>query len=139
MPVSTYWRALAYGNGVFVAVAGGEYQLNYAATSPDGITWTQRTLPASTYWSGITFANGVFVATAVTSGYASNIAATSPDGISWTKRTLPGTGYWRPITYGEGICVVLNSDTNNSTLSALDTAGIVGIPTYVATEYLRIA
>ena len=49
-PASASWRSVAYGNGVFAAIA------NYstiAASSTDGITWTARTLPVSTYWRSV--------------------------------------------------------------------------------------
>jgi hypothetical protein len=38
-------------SGVFVAVAEGPSTI--AASSTDGITWTQRTLPTSLYWFGV--------------------------------------------------------------------------------------
>jgi len=44
-----------------------------AATSADGITWTQRTLPANTGWSSVTNGASTFVAVA----NSSSIAATS--------------------------------------------------------------
>jgi hypothetical protein len=83
LPVNATWACVAYGNSVFIAVAGGPS--NIAATSTDGITWTQRTLPSSQVWQLVAFGAGVFVA--VVRG--SNVAATSPDGITWTQRTLP--------------------------------------------------
>lgn len=36
----------------FVAVAYGG---TVAATSPDGVTWTARTLPSSASWSSVTY------------------------------------------------------------------------------------
>ena len=47
---------------------------NRVMTSPDGVTWTARTLPSWQYWSSVTYGNGVFVAVAG----SSNVAATSP-------------------------------------------------------------
>jgi hypothetical protein len=43
-----------------------------AATSPDGITWTQQVLPISATWYSVTYGNGVFVTVA----QSSTIAAT---------------------------------------------------------------
>jgi hypothetical protein len=45
-----------------------------AATSADGITWTQRTLPTSTNWVSVTFGNSTFVSVSE----VTSIAATSP-------------------------------------------------------------
>ena len=99
IPVSTTWFSVTYGNGVFVAVNN----TNIAATSPDGITWTQRALPVSANWQSVTYGNGVFVAVA----YGSAIAATSPDGITWTQRALPVSVNWYSVTYGNGVFVTV--------------------------------
>lgn len=102
------WASVAYGNGVFVAVADGVGSTT-AATSPDGINWTQRTMPVGAWWISITFGNGLFVAVASSS---STIAATSPDGINWTERTLPNTTFWYTLTYGNGVFVALSYGTS---------------------------
>ena len=47
LPSSASWYSVTYGNGLFVAVATGS---STTATSPDGITWTARTLPSSANW-----------------------------------------------------------------------------------------
>jgi len=84
--------------GVFYAVAAGPS--NIAASSPDGINWTQRTLPTTANWFGVAFSStvGVYVATAGGNAGQSNIAASSTDGITWTQRTLSATGYWFTVT-----------------------------------------
>ena len=52
------WQAIAWNGTVFCAVPNGS---NQAATSSDGITWTQRTLPSSAYrWSSIAWNGAVF-------------------------------------------------------------------------------
>ncbi|MFM6943684.1 MAG: hypothetical protein ACKOXV_00165, partial [Bacteroidota bacterium] len=79
-----------------------------AATSTDGITWTQRTLPVNTNWQSVTYGNGVFVAVANTS----SIAATSTDGITWTQRTLPVSTNWYSVTYGNGVFVAVAYNTS---------------------------
>ncbi len=82
-------RAIAYGNGVWVALADNG-STNYQ-TSTNGTTWTARTLPASPTSSGdffkITFHNGYFY-------YQSSATAiySSPDGITWTVQTSPTIG-----------------------------------------------
>lgn len=58
------WRAVTFGNGLFVAVgydtAAGQ---GAVMTSPDGITWTNRTAPASdNTWAAVTYKDGLFVA-----------------------------------------------------------------------------
>lgn len=105
MPVSANWVAVAYGAGLFVALS--KTLSNGAiitATSPDGITWTQRSMPALATGNpspnALTYANGLFVAV----GYGDNSAAacaTSLDGINWVQRTgLDVAKNWNAVTYG---------------------------------------
>jgi hypothetical protein len=105
------WTSVAYGAGVFVAVASGTAT---AATSTDGITWTQRSLPATDNWKAVTFGGGLFVTVA----NSSNLAATSPDGVTWTLRTLPGIVAWTSVAYGAGTFVAVAQ--NATAASSLD-------------------
>jgi hypothetical protein len=89
---------VAYGNGIWVAVGpspGG-------ASSPDGITWTARTLPTVTSgnWLGVAYGNGRFVAVCAGSTTITQ-AAVSYDGINWTQTTIPGNN-WTAVTYSSG-------------------------------------
>lgn len=96
------WNSVAYGNGVFVAVAstgaGGRVM-----TSSDGITWISRSASAASAWQSVTFGNGLFVAVA----YSGTEVMTSVDGITWTSRTGTGTGTWSGIAYGDGLFVAV--------------------------------
>jgi len=97
------WTSIAYGGGLFVAVAssGG----NQVMTSPDGITWTARTAAENNSWSSIAYGNGLFV---VVSETGLHKVMTSPDGITWTARTDIG-GSWESVTYGAGLFVAVSS------------------------------
>src|SRR5581483_7125032 len=92
----------------FVAVAYGG---TTAASSPDGVTWTARTLPSSAYWDSVVYGNGTLVAVAT----GSSKAATSPDGITWTARTLSSSSDWNQVAYGNGIFVAVADDPAIST------------------------
>jgi hypothetical protein len=106
-------NAVAYGGGIFAAVGSG----SLGATSPDGVTWTQRTLPyANAYYDGMAYGNGVFLAVA-----GGNQAATSPDGVTWTQRTLPSNQATCVVAYGGGQFVAL---WNGITFAAASTDGI---------------
>lgn len=72
------WQGITYADGLFVAVGS-----NAVMTSPDGITWTSRTVPNGE-WQAITNCGGLFVATAT---WGSNYVMTSTNGIDWTVRT----------------------------------------------------
>ena len=104
------WRAVTYGNGLFVAVGdtGGTDKI---MTSPDGVTWTTRT-PPSGDWKGVTYGNGLFVAVGSSGGI--NYSMTSSDGgITWTGNGGAGGGV--AITYGNGLFVAVNTFANTRT------------------------
>ena len=128
MPMSAQWRAVAYGNGVFVAIVTNSA---IAATSPDGVTWAQRTLPVNTVWISVTYGNGLFVGVS----YSSAIAGTSPDGITWTQRTLPVSANWYSVTYGNGLFVAITKGSTN--VAATCTAGI-GLLAFTPGLYIRV-
>jgi len=98
---SAPWFSITWNGSVFCAVSNGS---NAASTSPDGITWTARTLPSSQEWLSVAWNGSVFCAVSFNS---SNVAATSPDGITWTARTLPSSSDWRAVTWnGSVFCAV---------------------------------
>jgi hypothetical protein len=97
------WRAVTWGGPagqeLFVAVAYS----GAVMTSPDGVTWTQRTSAAGNQWFGITWGDppgatqGQFVA--VADSGAGNRVMTSPDGITWTARSTNDNN-WNDVTFG---------------------------------------
>ncbi len=98
---------IAWNGTIYVAVKYGT--INYS-TSPNGTTWTARTLPASTNCVNIVWGGGLFlITTNGTQGYS------SPDGITWTSQTIPTANQKYALTYGNGIFVALNY--NNSAIS----------------------
>lgn len=54
------WNGVAYGNGVFVAVASTGTGRVMRSTD-NGVTWTLQTGAVDNAWHGITYANGLFV------------------------------------------------------------------------------
>ncbi|MGH7218294.1 MAG: type IV pilin protein [Candidatus Microsaccharimonas sp.] len=104
-----FWRDVAYGNGLFVAVASSG--ANQVMTSSDGINWTARTAPSG-IWTSVIYANGLFVAVA-SSTTSANLVMTSPNGINWTARTTPVNNAWTDITYGNGLYVATASWAND--------------------------
>jgi len=62
-------------------------------TSPDGITWTERTSGTWVYLRGVTYASSAFV----TVGKSGTIL-TSPDGTTWTSRTSGTSNELRGVT-----------------------------------------
>jgi len=99
------WRSIAFGNGLFVAVASG----GSVMTSPDGITWTSRTASIASSWEAITFGNGLFVA--VASASAGNQVMTSPDGINWTTRSSSANAGLFAIAFGNNTFVAVSQQS----------------------------
>ena len=90
-------RGGIYASNIFVIVGYG----NTIITSPDGISWTSRSITGGGDWQGVTYGNGTFVAVGTETSWGDAIVFTSEDGINWTERT-PGTTNWlMDVTYGE--------------------------------------
>ena len=103
LPASSTWTAIAYGNGVFVAIAGGTAAATNAAYSANGTTWLASTLglPSSQIWTSLTFGNGRFVAVSE----AGKATAYSFTGSVWyaSAAGLPATQTWTKVRYGQGL------------------------------------
>jgi hypothetical protein len=91
-------------------------------TSPDGITWTTRTL-TSIFWNSICWSPelSLFCVVAITG--TGNRAATSPDGITWTTRTSAADNDWNDVCWSseEAIfCAVADSGTGTRVMTSSD-------------------
>lgn len=100
-------QQIIWGNSLFIVSAFGS--LGNVATSPDGVTWTLRTMPSSAAWNIGTDGTSKFVATVP----GATTTAKSTDGMAWSSATaLPTaakTTYGVPVFVGS-TCFVL-SDT----------------------------
>lgn len=118
------WRAIAYGNGRYIAVG-----LNgYTAYSTDGENWTIKTVGADS-WYGIAFGNGKFVAV----GKSRKITTTA-DGKTWTTVKQVGTsavGNWLAITYADGKFITSSSNG----YGAISVDGVNWTNMRIATDY----
>jgi hypothetical protein len=110
------WLGVAYGNGLFVAVAISGSG-NRVMTSPDGVNWTIRDSAADNNWLGVAYGNGLFVAVANTG--TGNRVMTSPDGVNWTIRDSAADNSWRGVAYGNGLFVaVADTGTGNRVMTS---------------------
>ena len=110
------WEGVAYGNGLFAAVASTYYGEGLM-TSPDGINWTMRISPIYADWKGITYGNGAFVA--VASFSTGNRVMRSADGVLWTSYAAASTNSWSGIAFGNGRFVaVATSGTGNRVMTS---------------------
>lgn len=111
LTASSYWKAIAFGNNLFVAISGGG---TVAATSPDGTTWTTRTLPSvRDSWTTLVFNGTLFLATS-----DKGEGAVSTDGIDWTKITGVYYGV-RDVAYGNGLFVGVEENSGATCATSL--------------------
>ncbi len=126
IPSVANWSGVAYGAGVFVAVAAS---VNGAPNgigvySASGTSWTQVTnLPANP-WKCIAY-NGSSVFVAICGGATSSgQAASSVDGINWSSRGMPSSQYWQSVAWGANtFCAVSGGASAASTVAATSPDG----------------
>ncbi len=106
---------------LYCAICGNSTNI---ATSPDGITWTLRTLPASLNWRAVCWLEEkeIFVALA----YGTSTYATSIDGITWTSRTMPVSANWTDLCWAAsaGAAGILCAVAQDSSIAATSADGI---------------
>jgi len=89
-------------------------------TSPDGITWTERTHPAvSKNMRAVCWGGSVFV------GVGATVVVTSPDGITWTDRTanIPvplAAAIWRDVAYDTSLGLFVAIAEGSGTMTSPD-------------------
>lgn len=134
------FSAVAYGNGVYVAVENNE--TGVIAKSGDGLTWENISSASYSYWSDIIYADGKFVAVGYDPTSLTDVAtyATgalydamiySEDGATWTVvDSIKDIGSnWSSIAYGGGKFVVFSIDGTIAAYSTdLNTWQSVTIP-----------
>ena len=135
LPSALTWTKIAYGQGLFAAIASGGTTV---ATSPDGITWTVRTMPgASSTWKGLAFGNvsnnPLWVAVSSTSGQNAaslNTGATAlgrmkaeSGSITEIRMVEPGSGY--PKGTVTATTVTTNVITVDNTENLIDSQPII--------------
>lgn len=104
---SGLWYGVAYNGTNYAAVSRSNI---YAATSPDGITWTTRTL-TSRSWSEITNGGTRFV-TVAQNGYS---ASSTDNGVTWSEAGPLGFGL-TSVAYNSTaalFCATSNATGNN--------------------------
>ena len=111
------WNGVAYGNGVFAAVASSGN--NRVMTSPDGVNWTPGGAASDISWNSVVFGNGVFVA--VASNGAGNRVMTSTDGKTWKLQASANDSLsWNSVTFGNGLFVAVSSGGVNNVMTSPD-------------------
>jgi hypothetical protein len=138
LPASLTWSQIRYGQGVFFAVASGSTA--GAATSPDGVTWTSRSLSAISSWTAVALGNvnrnPLWVALTASTTTANSIvtgattfarAAVATEIITGIRLIEPGSGYISAPT-------MTITDPNNigadATFTVRTASGVLAQPTW---------
>jgi len=112
------WSSIAYGNGVFVAVARGSDTIAWSANN--GASWSYNGFTfGDDDWVDLAYGNGVFVAI---SGSSHTIKYSTDNGNSWSEGTLDNSqdstvNNWTQIQYGNGRFVAISSDERSAVYS----------------------
>lgn len=109
---------IAYGNGLFIAPS--TVSQSTIGTSPDGETWTLRTMPSSQVWKVGTNGSNRFIAVCNTTA-----TATSTNGTTWSVGTsLPANAHSTNGTpaYNAGVWCVFGTSGSTNFVSTDDGA-----------------
>jgi len=107
------------GNWVSTRFVGNQFVVvgqNKAQTSPDGASWTERTVPTA-FWRDVAYGNGVFVAvsSSMPGETWSNIVMRSTDGVTWNSQAMGVSGsFWYKIAFGNGVFVAYCNGWNGT-------------------------
>lgn len=94
-------RTVTYAKGVFVALGWKIW------TSPDGVSWTERSNPGKQWFGGLEYGNSVFAAAG---GVGQTIYST--DGISWMSGKGTGGEAARSVGFGNGMFMAATDPGN---------------------------
>lgn len=117
---SEYWKRIAYGGGLFVAVADyGVGDQPRVITSTDATSWTYCSLPSdieTSNWLSITYGNGIFVA--VSDSGSNRVMYGTPNsqttcGIDWVSGATPEQNSWRSVAFGNNTFVAVSPGGTN--------------------------
>jgi hypothetical protein len=119
-----WWQALTWNGSIFCAVSSNNS--NTAATSSDGLSWTQHNLPGSYSWQDIAWNGSIFAVTSINNIGGFSPVAISSDGISWSLNSMQA-GSWFKIAAGPSTITPPSPGTYSSTLSS-STVSFADIP-----------
>ena len=130
------WVDIAFGYGVFVAIANSGNIAAVGTWNGTTLTWQGTTMDvvadsSGRDWVSVAYGNRRFVAVSTTGDIAYSF-----NGLDWSAATMPSQDgstahYWKQIRYGQGVFFAVG-DTGSRTVGADATAGPT---TYAATSY----
>ena len=133
-----WWKDMAYGDGVFVAVSQGNADsdpTNIVIYSYDGINWKQTTIPFVNKLDNVTYCKDRFICVSRERDYTypttDNRGIYSYDGITWQTFNLPTDSAWYDSAYGNGVFVAVGYNCGATSTDGINWTSIpsANIPT----------
>jgi hypothetical protein len=119
------WHSVAYGNGVWVAVARSGSNRIMRSTD-NGLTWSSVAAPNTNQWNAVAYGNGVWVAVAFSGTQPQNSATKQvmrsvDDGVTWSEVEVQvQDAKWLSVAYGNGVWIAISGTYNQQDPSAVD-------------------
>ena len=144
------WYSVAYGNGVWIAVAQTTSTTQAVMRSTDnGVSFSAITgTPAPVNgWKSVAYGNGVWIAVAVTTSTTQAVMRSTDNGTTWSAIT--GTpapvGGWYSVAYGNGVWIAVAQTTSTtqavmrSTDNGATWSAITGTPAPLGNGWYSVA
>ena len=103
----TYYEAIVYGNGVWIATGSG----TTLRSDDGGLTWTSFSFGGVS----VAYANGVWIIVGSGSIYRS-----IDDGESWNTITPPEANSWTSVAYGNSVWIAVSNTGTNRVMRSTD-------------------
>jgi hypothetical protein len=98
------WQSVAYGNGVWIAVARNGTNRVMRSTN-GGMTWTAIAAAEQNSWRSVAYGNGVWVA--VSGDGTNQVMRSTNDGVTWTAIAAAEQNLWQSVAYGNGVWIAV--------------------------------
>jgi hypothetical protein len=116
-PGESSWRSVAYGDGVWVAVAF-EGDDRVMRSTDNGATWTAVEVPEKNSWFSVAYGGGVFVA--VSEDGENRVIRSEDNGETWESVQAAAEIEWCSIAYGRGVWVAVSRTGDNQIMRSFD-------------------
>jgi hypothetical protein len=111
------WYSVAYGNGVWVAVAWSGTNRVMRSTD-DGLTWSAVAAAEANDWLSVAYGNGVWVAVAHSG--TNQVMRSTDDGLTWSAVAAAEASTWKSVAYGNGVWVAVATSGTNRVMTSPD-------------------
>ena len=103
------WYFVAYGNGVWIAVASSGTNRVMRSTN-NGVTWSAIAAAEQNLWYSVAYGNGVWIAVALA---GTNIMRSTNNGVTWSAVAAAEPNFWQSVAYGNGVWIAVASTGTN--------------------------